>query len=107
FAYDSEGDIRFLEELLIDDSIPFPNNESSDSDFDNPLFPRLPLKLHDYGEEISVVRNTIDELECLDPRDEFDDDYYSSFLFVIYSKVFSFLLSAESEDTIFNPGISI
>nr|GEU84010.1 hypothetical protein [Tanacetum cinerariifolium] len=39
FAYDSKGDIRFLEELLIDDSIPFPNNESSASDFDNPLFP--------------------------------------------------------------------
>nr|GEY08388.1 hypothetical protein [Tanacetum cinerariifolium] len=40
FAYDSEGDIRFLEELLIDDSIPFPNNE--ESDFDDPLFPRPP-----------------------------------------------------------------
>nr|GEX58677.1 hypothetical protein [Tanacetum cinerariifolium] len=37
FAYDSEGDIRFLEALLIDDSIP--NNESSESDFDNPIFP--------------------------------------------------------------------
>nr|GEX62527.1 reverse transcriptase domain-containing protein [Tanacetum cinerariifolium] len=39
FAYDSEGDIRFLEALLIDDSIPFPVNESSESDFDNPSFP--------------------------------------------------------------------
>nr|GEX25284.1 reverse transcriptase domain-containing protein [Tanacetum cinerariifolium]GEX32369.1 reverse transcriptase domain-containing protein [Tanacetum cinerariifolium] len=38
FGYDSEGDIRFLEELLIDDSIPFPNNESFDFE-DNPLFP--------------------------------------------------------------------
>nr|GFD02101.1 hypothetical protein [Tanacetum cinerariifolium] len=36
FAYDSKGDIRFLEELFIDDSIP--NNESSESDFDNPSF---------------------------------------------------------------------
>nr|GEV01588.1 hypothetical protein [Tanacetum cinerariifolium] len=44
FAYDSEGDIRFLEELLIDDSIPFPNNESSRSDFDNLSFPRPPSK---------------------------------------------------------------
>nr|GEY80651.1 hypothetical protein [Tanacetum cinerariifolium] len=39
FAYDSKGDIHFLEALLIDDSIPFPNNESSGSDFDNPSFP--------------------------------------------------------------------
>nr|GFB50257.1 hypothetical protein [Tanacetum cinerariifolium] len=39
FADDSEGDIRFLKELLIDDSTPFPNNESSESDFDNPSIP--------------------------------------------------------------------
>nr|GEY30477.1 hypothetical protein [Tanacetum cinerariifolium] len=45
FSDDSEGDIRFLEELLIDDSILFPNNESSESDFDNSLFPR-PLRNH-------------------------------------------------------------
>nr|GFA60057.1 hypothetical protein [Tanacetum cinerariifolium] len=60
----------------------------------------------DSGEEILVVMNTIDELECLDPRDEFDvfndDDDYYSFMF----KVFSFLLSAASEDAIFDPGIS-
>nr|GEY53529.1 hypothetical protein [Tanacetum cinerariifolium] len=40
FAYDSEWDIRFLEALLINDSIPI--NESSESDFDNPSFPRPP-----------------------------------------------------------------
>nr|GEZ89814.1 hypothetical protein [Tanacetum cinerariifolium] len=40
FGDDSEWDIRFLEELLIDDSIPFPNNEASD--FDNPSFLRPP-----------------------------------------------------------------
>nr|GEU86386.1 zinc finger, CCHC-type [Tanacetum cinerariifolium] len=112
FGYDSEGDIRFLEALLIDDSIPFPNNESSKSDFDNLSFPRPPPEPPDakfdfeldIGEEISVVMNDSDELECIDPRDEFDDDDYSSFMFVIYSKVFTFLLSAESEDTIFDPG---
>nr|GEW20366.1 reverse transcriptase domain-containing protein [Tanacetum cinerariifolium] len=61
FAYDSEGDIRFLEELLIDDSIPFPNNESFDFE-DNPSFPRPPPEPPDAkfdlepdaGEEISV-----------------------------------------------------
>nr|GFC72311.1 hypothetical protein [Tanacetum cinerariifolium] len=73
FAYDSEGDIHFLEELLIDDSILFLVNVSPESDFDNPLFPRPPpeppdaefdIEL-DTREEISVVIN--DELECLDP----------------------------------------
>nr|GEY19133.1 ARM repeat superfamily protein [Tanacetum cinerariifolium] len=40
-ADDPEGDIRFLEELLIDDSIL--SHESSDSNFeDNPSIPRLP-----------------------------------------------------------------
>nr|GEY99145.1 hypothetical protein [Tanacetum cinerariifolium] len=109
FAYDSEGDIRFLEALLIDDSISFPNNESSDSNFeDNPLFPRPPPEPPDAdeGEEISVVMNTIDELECLDQKDEFDDNYFS-FMFVIYSKIFLSFLFAESEDTIFDPGISV
>nr|GEV41808.1 hypothetical protein [Tanacetum cinerariifolium] len=114
FADDSEGDIRFLEELLIDDSILFPDSESSGSDFDNLSFLRPPPKPlddefdfePDTGEEILVVMNN-DELECLYPRDEFDDDDYSSFMFVIYPKVFSFLLSTESEDTIFDPGISV
>nr|GEX45472.1 putative reverse transcriptase domain-containing protein [Tanacetum cinerariifolium] len=127
FAYDSEGEIRFLKELLLDDSIPFLNNESSESDFDNPSFPRPPLEPPDakfdfkldVREEILVVINTIDELECLDPGDEIDifannenDDYFP-FMFVIriflpyliYSEVFLFILSAESEDTIFNPDL--
>nr|GEW64287.1 hypothetical protein [Tanacetum cinerariifolium] len=103
FTYDSEGDIRFLEALLNDDSIPFPNNESSKSDFDNPSVPRPPPEppdaefdfKPDSEEEILVVMN-----------DEFDDDY-SSFMFVIYSKIFLSCLFAESEDTIFDPGISV
>nr|GEX42643.1 hypothetical protein [Tanacetum cinerariifolium] len=41
FGDDSKGDIRFLEELLIDDSIPFPNNESSNFE-DDPPFPCPP-----------------------------------------------------------------
>nr|GEX40888.1 hypothetical protein [Tanacetum cinerariifolium] len=123
FAYDSEGDICFLEELLIDDSIPFPVNESFN--FDNPSFPRPPSKPPDAefdfepnsGEEISVVMN--DELECINLRDDFDvsidnEDYFP-FMFVIRiflpylicSKMFLSFLSAESEDTIFDPGISV
>nr|GEV70672.1 hypothetical protein [Tanacetum cinerariifolium] len=80
FAYDSEGDICFLEELLIDNSIPFSNNESSESDFDNPSFPRPPPEPLDDEfdlelEVISVVIKNIDELnedECFNPGGEID-----------------------------------
>nr|GEZ19093.1 hypothetical protein [Tanacetum cinerariifolium] len=63
-ADDSEGDIRFLEELLIDDSIL--SHESSDSNFeDNPSVPRPPPEPPDAetdaGEEIPVVMNDKDE----------------------------------------------
>nr|GFA23192.1 reverse transcriptase domain-containing protein [Tanacetum cinerariifolium] len=112
---DSDREIDVVEELHVDNSISNSEHELSnneESDFDNPSFPRPPpeppdadfnFKL-DAGDEISVVMNTIVEFECLNPRDEFDvsnDDYYS----FIFAKVFSFLLSAESEDTIFDPGI--
>nr|GEU67906.1 hypothetical protein [Tanacetum cinerariifolium]GEV09876.1 hypothetical protein [Tanacetum cinerariifolium] len=41
--YDSEGDIYFLEELLSNDSIPLPKNESSNFDHHHdPLFPHPP-----------------------------------------------------------------
>nr|GEY40321.1 hypothetical protein [Tanacetum cinerariifolium] len=123
FSDDSKRDIRFLEELIIDDSIPFPDNEASN--FDNPSFPRPPPEPPDAEfnfeldarEEILVVIKNNDELECIDPRDEIDvstnienDDYFP-FMFVIrifipyliYLKVFPFLLSPESEDTIFDP----
>nr|GEU66039.1 hypothetical protein [Tanacetum cinerariifolium] len=128
FDYESEGDIRFLKELLIDDSIPFPNNESFDFE-DDPLFPRPPLKPLDveffFDLEPDVIAEEIsDELNednCFDPGGEFDiflnveDDDYFPFMFVIrifipyllYHEVFPLLLSAESEDTIFDPGISV
>nr|GEY96707.1 hypothetical protein [Tanacetum cinerariifolium] len=93
-ADDPEGDIRFLEELLIDDSIL--SHESFDSYFeDNPLIPRPPPEPTDaetdIGEEIPVVMND---------KDKFDDDSQ----FFMFDKEFSFF-SAESEDTIFDSGI--
>nr|GFA42728.1 hypothetical protein [Tanacetum cinerariifolium] len=128
FAYDSEGDIYFLEELLIDDFIPLPENESSDFE-DNPLFPRPPSKPPDVqsffdlepdviAEEIS---NELIDDECFYPGGEIDvftnveDDDYFPFMFVIrnflpyfiYPEVLPLLLSAESEDTIFYLGISV
>nr|GEX61851.1 hypothetical protein [Tanacetum cinerariifolium] len=80
----SEGDIHFLEELLSDDSIPFLENESFNSDHqDDPLFPRPPPEPPDVefffdvepnlGEVISVVMDNIDELnedECFPRRSE-------------------------------------
>nr|GEV66868.1 hypothetical protein [Tanacetum cinerariifolium] len=112
-ANDSDGEADVVDELHVDNSISNSKNELSNSeasDFDNTSVPRPPPEPPDEefdfeldtGEEISVVMNAT--------RDEFDvsndeNDDYSYFMFVIYSKVFSFLLSAESEDTIFDPGI--
>nr|GFA49773.1 hypothetical protein [Tanacetum cinerariifolium] len=100
FGYDSEGDIQFLKELLIDDSIPFPNNESFDFE-DNLSFPRphpeppnvesffdleLDLISDVTAEEIS---DKLNDDECFDPGGEIDifanveDDDYFPFTFVI------------------------
>nr|GEU66188.1 hypothetical protein [Tanacetum cinerariifolium] len=62
-GYDSEGDIHFLKRLLVNDSIPLPENELSDFDLDDPLCPRPPPKPPDVefdfepnsGEVISTV----------------------------------------------------
>nr|GFA05781.1 hypothetical protein [Tanacetum cinerariifolium] len=129
------GEIDVVEELLVDNSISNFKNKLSDneaSDFDNPSFPRPPPEPLDTefdfepnsGEVIAPVINDIDELnddKCFDPGGEFDvfanvkDDDYFPFMFVIriflpyliYPKVFPLYISAESEDTIFNPGISV
>nr|GFA72450.1 hypothetical protein [Tanacetum cinerariifolium] len=95
-AEDAKGDIRFLEELLIDDSIL--SHESSDSNSeDNPSISRRPPEPPDVetdaGEKIQVMMNDKDE-----------DVDYSYSMFIIFDKIFS-LLSAESEVTIFDPGI--
>nr|GEU91791.1 putative E3 ubiquitin-protein ligase LIN [Tanacetum cinerariifolium] len=115
---DSDGEVDVVSELHVDNSISNSKNELSDneeSDFDNSSIPRPPLEPPDANfdfeldarDEILVVMNV--EFECLNPRVEFDvcndeNDDYSSFMFVIYFEVFSFLLFAESEDTIFDPG---
>nr|GFA45620.1 hypothetical protein [Tanacetum cinerariifolium] len=109
--YDSDRDIHFPEELLGDDSIFLPENESSNFDHhDDPLFPRPPLEppdvefLFDFEpnskELISAVMNNIDELnedECFDPGGEInvflnvkDDDY---FLFIFVIRIFCHISS--------------
>nr|GEU81164.1 hypothetical protein [Tanacetum cinerariifolium] len=134
--YDSEGDIHFLEELLGNDSISLPEDESSNFDHqDDPSFPRPPPEPPDVEvffdfepdsrELISAVMNNIDELiedECFDSGggeigvfSNIEDDDFFPFIFVIriflpyltYPEVSPLLLSTRSEDTIFDPGISI
>nr|GFB15842.1 hypothetical protein [Tanacetum cinerariifolium] len=118
---DLYGEVNAVEELRVDNSIlnyEHEYSESEESDFDNPSVPLPSPKLPDeeldfeidFEDEISVVRNTIVECKYLNPKDEFDvsneNDDYSYFMIVMFAKVFS-LLSAESKDTIFDPGISI
>nr|GFD01737.1 hypothetical protein [Tanacetum cinerariifolium] len=121
------GDVRFFEELLINDSIL--SHESCDSNFeDNPSIPRPPpeppdvesffdLKPDVIAEEIS---DKLNEDKCFDPRrginvsTKIEDDDCFPFMFVIrfflpyfiFPKVSPLLLSVESDDTIFDPGIS-
>ncbi|GKF70323.1 hypothetical protein Tco_0203380, partial [Tanacetum coccineum] len=55
--YDSEGDIRSLEELLINDSLSLPENESSNLDhFNDPSSPRPPPEPLEV--EISLIIET-------------------------------------------------
>nr|GEZ87454.1 reverse transcriptase domain-containing protein [Tanacetum cinerariifolium] len=75
---DSEEEIDIFKGLHVDNSISNSENELSNNeafDFDNPSFlrplPKPPDAEFNFepntGEEISVVMNTIDELECFDP----------------------------------------
>nr|GEZ87422.1 hypothetical protein [Tanacetum cinerariifolium] len=108
---DDVGDLR-VDNFIQDSEHEY--SESEDSDFDNPLLPLPPLeppdKEFDFEKEISVVRSMIVKFECIDARVKFDafndkNNVLSYFMFVFFTKKFS-LLSAESEDTIFDPGIS-
>nr|GEZ23361.1 reverse transcriptase domain-containing protein [Tanacetum cinerariifolium] len=114
---DSDGEVDAIDDLRVDNSISNSEHESSESedfDFDIPSIPLPPPKPPDkepdfeidFGNKISIERNTIVEFE-FDAKVKFDvsndkNDDLSYFMFV---KVFS-LLSAESEDTIFNPGFT-
>nr|GEY84426.1 reverse transcriptase domain-containing protein [Tanacetum cinerariifolium] len=114
---DSDEEVDAVNVLRVDNFIQNSKHEyfeSEDSDFENPSIPLPPSEPpdeeFDFENEISVVRNTIVKFEYIDARVKFDvfndkNDDLSYFMFVIFDKEFSFL-SAESEDTIFDPGIS-
>nr|GEU75126.1 reverse transcriptase domain-containing protein [Tanacetum cinerariifolium] len=93
-------------------------SESKDFDFDNPPVPLPPSEPPDnefdfeidFGNEILVVRSMIVKFKYIDAKVKFHifnekNDDLSYFMFVIFDKEFS-LVSAESEDTIFDTGIS-
>nr|GFC93275.1 hypothetical protein [Tanacetum cinerariifolium] len=123
-ADDPEGDICFLEELLIDDFIL--SHESSDPN--NPSISRPPPEPSDVESFFDLkpdmiaeeILDKLNEDRCFDPGREInvstkiEDDDYFPFMFVIrfflpyfiFPEVSPLLLSAESEDTIFDPGIS-
>nr|GFB26984.1 reverse transcriptase domain-containing protein [Tanacetum cinerariifolium] len=81
-------------------------SENEDSDLDNPLLPLPPPEPLDkefdfeIKKEISVIRKLIVKFECINARIKFDVEN-DVFKFIMFS-----LLSTESEDTIFDPGIS-
>nr|GEZ19664.1 reverse transcriptase domain-containing protein [Tanacetum cinerariifolium] len=89
---DSDGEVD-----AVDDLLPLPPPEPLDEEFDFEI---------DFGNEISIVRNTIVKFECINARVKFDvfNDENEDLSYFVFNKVFSFL-SAESEDTIFDPGI--
>ncbi|GJW00649.1 hypothetical protein Tco_1555900 [Tanacetum coccineum] len=103
--YDSEGDIRFLKELLSNDSLPLPENESFSLDhFDDPSLSRLPSEPPDveicfnFEPDAGVVSKKmvggIYEHDVLMPN-------------LLPTQVFDLLLpfSSENEDKVFKPGI--
>nr|GEU30749.1 reverse transcriptase domain-containing protein [Tanacetum cinerariifolium] len=114
---DSDEEVVAVDVLRVDNFIQNSEHEyfeSEDSNFDNPPVPlpppEPPDKEFDFEIEILVVRSVIVKFECIDAEVKFDvfndeKDDLSYFMFVIFDKEFS-LLFAESEDTIFDPGIS-
>ncbi|GJX55736.1 hypothetical protein Tco_0285633 [Tanacetum coccineum] len=120
--YDSEGDFRFLEELLINDSLPLPENESYNLDsFDNPESPVV-KSCFDF-EPVAAVTNDFDVLnddesfdsgegENVDSLNVEEEDSFTftirSFLpFVTYPEVLPASYSTGSEDKVFKPGKDI
>nr|GEZ89950.1 reverse transcriptase domain-containing protein [Tanacetum cinerariifolium] len=123
-ADNPEGDVRFLEELLIDDFI-LSHELSDDNNLSISRPPPEPpdvesffdLKPDMIAEEIS---DKLNEDKCFDPGREInvstkiEDDDYFPFMFVIrfflpyfiFPDISPLFLSTESEDTMFDPGIS-
>nr|GFA96452.1 hypothetical protein [Tanacetum cinerariifolium] len=106
---DSDDEVDVVGSLRVDYVIQNSEHEYSESedfDLDNLLLPLPPPEPPDkefdfeIKKEISVERNLIVKFECIDARIKFDVEN-DVFKFIMF-----YLLSAESEDTIFDPSIS-
>nr|GFB27611.1 hypothetical protein [Tanacetum cinerariifolium] len=108
---DSDDEVDVDGDLCVDNVIKNSKHEyseSEDSDLDNPLLSLPPLEPPDkefdfeidFEKEISVEKYLIVKFECIDAKMKFDieNDVFKIIMFC--------LLSAESEDTIIDPGIS-
>nr|GFC21135.1 hypothetical protein [Tanacetum cinerariifolium] len=87
--FDFEEEIRLIENLLYDNSFPRPLEEHNTEIVDTII------------ESIPLLPIPVQDVVMID-KDKFDDDYQ----IFVFDKVFS-LLFAESEDTIFDPGLSL
>ncbi|GKC24036.1 hypothetical protein Tco_1026186 [Tanacetum coccineum] len=110
--YDSEGDIRFLEELLNNDSLLLPENESSNLDhFNDPSPSRPPPKppdveiFFDFKPDMGVVTNKV--VGDISEHDVLMPNLLPTqpTLCLVFDLLLPF--SSKNEDKVFNPGILI
>ncbi|GKC71359.1 hypothetical protein Tco_1117242, partial [Tanacetum coccineum] len=110
--YDSEGDIRFLEELLNNDSFPLSENESSNLDhFNDPSPSRPPPEppdveiCFDFEPDTGVVTNKV--VGDISKHDVLMPNLLPTqpTLCPVFDLLLSF--SSKNEDKMFNPGILI
>ncbi|GKF10934.1 hypothetical protein Tco_0048860 [Tanacetum coccineum] len=107
--YDSEGDILFLEELLSNDPLSLPENESFH--FDVPSSPRPPAKppdddgiYFDIEPDTGVFAKVVDDISDNSTRELY---VHVHNVLTTLSPMFDTLLpfSSENDDKVFNPRI--
>nr|GEY06218.1 reverse transcriptase domain-containing protein [Tanacetum cinerariifolium] len=112
---DSDEEVDVICDLRVDNVIQNSKHEyseSEDSDLDNLLLPLPPPEPPDkefgfeidFEKEITFLKNVIVKFECINARVKFNNEN-DVFMFIKFAKKFS-LLSAKSEDGIFDPGRS-
>nr|GEX30744.1 hypothetical protein [Tanacetum cinerariifolium] len=108
--YDSEGDIYFLEELLSNDSIPLPENESSNFDHhDDPSFSRPPPEppddevFFDFKPDTGVLTTKV--VKGISEHYVIMPNIFPtlSTFYLVFDPLLSF--SFENKDKVFKPGI--
>ncbi|GKB67871.1 hypothetical protein Tco_0929283 [Tanacetum coccineum] len=97
--YDSKGDIRFLDELLNNDSLPLPENGVPVAAVTNDFDVLNNDESFDSGEGENVDSLNVEE------EDSFTFTIRSFLPFVTYPEVLPTFYSTGSEDKVFNPGI--